>query len=102
MRNSRAIYIERLTEIILEIIFYLSRVPSHLDATLNKSYLRLATLREKISRREYYRFEIIKIIIKLVNTILLDILFVTYDYESLSYKLNILKFIKKLKPTSYY
>ena len=77
-------------------------MPSSLDTSSSEGHLRLATLREKISRREYYRFEIIKIIIELVNTLPLDLLVITYDYESLSHRLNTVKFIKKLKPTEYY
>jgi len=57
-------------------------MPPPLDTSLSKGYLRLDTLREKISRYEYYRFEIIKTIIDLVNAIPLYLLFVTYDYES--------------------
>ena len=57
-------------------------MPSPLDTSLSKGYLRLATLLEKISRREHYYSEIIKTIIDLVNAMPLDLLFITYDYES--------------------
>ncbi len=57
-------------------------MPPPLDTSSSEGCLRLATLREMISRREYYYSEIIKTIIDLVNAILLDLLFITYNYES--------------------
>lgn len=102
MYNSRAAYIGRQTEIILEISFSPNRVPSPLDASSSAGYLRLAALREKISRREHYRSEIIKKIIDLLNAMPLNLLFVTYNHESPSHRLNAVRFIKKLKPTRYY
>ncbi|MCJ1425255.1 hypothetical protein MMC29_003143 [Sticta canariensis] len=102
MRDSRAVYIGRQTETMSEITFSPSRVPSPLDAGSSESCLRLAALREKISRRERCRSEIIKMIVELANTMPLDLLFVTYDHESLSHRLNAVKFVKNLNPTGYY
>ena len=102
MRNSRAAYIGRQTEIMSEITFSLSRVPSTLDADSIEDCLRLAALREKISRREHCHSEIIKMIVELANAMPLDLPFVTYDHESPSHRLNALKFVKKLKPTGYH
>ena len=101
-RDSRAAYIGRQTEIMSEITFYLSRVPSPLDAASNKGCLRLAALQEKISRREHCRSEIIKMIVELANTMPLDLPFVIYDHESPSHRLNALNFVTKLKPTGYH
>ncbi len=102
MRDSRAAYIGRQTEIMSEITFSPSRVPSPLDAGSSEGCLRLAGLREKISRREHCRSEIIKMIVELANAMPLDLPFVTYHHESPSHRLNAVKFIKKLKPTGYY
>ena len=102
MRNSRAAYIGRQTEIMSEITFSLSRVPSTLDAGSIKDCLRLAALREKISRREHCHSEIIIMIVELANAMSLDLPFVTYDHESPSHRLNALKFVKKFKPTGYH
>jgi len=77
-------------------------VPFPLDAGSSEGCLRLAALREKISRREYCRSEIIKNIIDLLNAMPLDLLFVTYDYDSPSYRLNAVRFVKELKPTGYH
>ena len=95
MRDSRAAYVRRQTEIMSEITFYLSRVSYPLDAVSNEGCLRLAALREKISRREHCHFKVIKMIIGLANAMPLDIPFVTYDHESPFHRLNALKFFKK-------
>lgn len=102
MHDSRAAYIGRQTETMSEITFSPSRVPSPLDAGSSESCLRLAALREKISRRGRCRSEIIKMIVELAYTMPLDLPFVTYDHESPSHRLNAVKFVKKLKPTGYY
>ena len=102
MRDSRAAYIGRQTEIMSEITFFLSQIPSPLDAGSSEHCLRLAALREKISRREHCRSEIIKMIVELANTLPLDLPFVTYDHESSSHRLNAFKFVKNLKPTGYH
>ena len=102
MRKSRAAYIGRQTEIMSEITFFLSQMPSPLDAGSSEGCLQLAALREKISRREHCRSEIIKMIVELANTLPLDLPFVTYDHESPSHRLNAVKFVKKLKPTGYH
>lgn len=67
MCDSRAAYIGRQTEIMSEITFFPSRVPSLLNAGSSEGCLWLTTLREKISRREHCRSEIIKMIVELVN-----------------------------------
>lgn len=85
-----------------EITFSPSRVPSALDAGSSEGCLRLAALREKISRREHCRSEIIKMIVDLANAMPLDLPFVTYDHESPSHRLNALKFVEELKPTGYH
>ena len=85
-----------------EITFSLSRVPSPLDASSREDCLRLAALWEKISRREHYRSEIVKMIVELANAMPLDLPFVTYDHESPSHRFNTAKFGKKLRPTGYY
>lgn len=102
MRNNRAAYIGRQIKIISEITFFLSQMPSPLDADSNEGCLRLAALREKISRREHCRSEIIRMIVELANTLPLDLPFVTYNHESPSHRLNAVKFVKKLKPTGYH
>lgn len=102
MRNNRAAYIGRQTEIMSEITFFLSQMPSPLDAGSSEGCLRLAALREKISRREHCRSEIIKIIVELANTLPLDLPFVTYDHESQFHRLNAVNFMKKIKPTGYH
>lgn len=102
MRNNRAAYIGRQTEIMSEITFFLSQMPSRLDADSSEGCLRLAALREKISRREHCRSEIIRMIVELANTLPLDLSFVTYSHESPSHRLNAVKFVKKLKPTGYH
>ncbi len=100
--DSRAAYIGRPTENMSEITFSPSRVPSPLDASTSEGCLRLATLREKISRREHCRSEIIKKIIDLLNAMPLGLPFVTYDYDSQFHRHNTIRFVKKLKPTGYY
>ena len=84
-----------------EITFSFSRVPSPLDAGSSKGCLRLAALREKISRREHYRSEIIKMIVELANAVPLDLPFVTYDHENQFHRLNAVNFMKKIKPTGH-
>jgi len=86
----------------LEITFSLSRVPSPLDASSREGCLRLAVLREEVSRREHYRSEIIKMIVGLASNIPLDLPFVIYDYKSLAHRLNAVEFMKRLKPTGFY
>lgn len=81
MRNNRAAYIGRQTEIMSEITFFLSQMPSPLDADSSEGCLWLAALREKISRREHCRSEIIRMIVELANTLPLDLPFVTYSHE---------------------
>ena len=102
MRNSRAAYIGRQAEIMSEITFSPSRVPSSLDASLSKGCLRLAAMREKISRSEHCRSNIIKKTVKLASIMPLDLLFVTYDHGNQFYRLNAINFIKKIKPTGHY
>ena len=102
MRDSRAAYIDRQVEIMSEIIFSSSRVSSPLNADSSEGCLRLTALREKISRREHCRFEIIKMIVELTNVMSLDLSFVTYDHESSSHRLNVIKFVKKLNSIDYY
>ncbi|KAL2038392.1 hypothetical protein N7G274_008731 [Stereocaulon virgatum] len=77
-------------------------MPSPQDTGSSEGCLRLAALREKISRREHFRSEIIKTIVELANAMPLDLPFVTYDHESPSHRLNAVKFVKKLNPTGYY
>ncbi len=67
MCDSRAAYIERQTEIMSEIIFFPSWVSSLLNADSSENCLWLTTLRKKISRREHCCFEIIKMIVELIN-----------------------------------
>ena len=100
--DSRAAYIGRQSEIISEITFSLSRVPSPLDASSREGYLRLAALREEVSRREHCRSEIIKMIVGLASDIPLDLPFVIYDYKSPAHRLNTVEFVKRLKPTGFY
>ena len=102
MCDSRAAYIGRQTEIMSEITFSPNRVPFPLDAGSSEGCLRLAALREKISRREHCRSEIIKNIIDLSNAMPLDLPFVTYDHDSPSHRLNAVRFVKELKPTGYH
>lgn len=102
MRDSRAAYIGRQAEIMLEITFSPSRVPSPLDTSSSEGYLQLAAMQEKISRSENYRSNIIKKTVELVSTMPLDLLFMTYDYENQLYRLNTINFMKKIKPTGYY
>ncbi len=97
MRDSRAAYIGRQAKIMLEITFSLSRIPSSLDIDSSESCLRLIALREKISRCEHYRSKIIKMIVELANVMSLDLPFLIYDHESSSHRLNVVKFVKKLK-----
>lgn len=65
MRDSRAAYIGRQTEIMSEITFSPSQVPSPLDAGSSEGCLQLAAMREKISRTEHCRSNIIKKIVDL-------------------------------------
>lgn len=102
MRDSRVAYIERQIEIMLEIIFSSSRMPSPLNIDSNEDCLRLIELRKKISRREHCRFKIIKMIVELTNAMSLDLSFVTYYHKSSSHRLNVVKFIKNLKSIEYY
>ena len=85
-----------------EIIFSPSRVPSPLDAGLSEGCLRLAAKREKISRSEYCRSNIIKKTVELASIMSLDLPFVTYDYGNQFYRLNAINFMKKIKPTGYH
>ncbi len=41
-------------------------------------------------------------IVELTNAMSLDRAFVTYDHKSPSHRLNVVKFVKKLKSTRYY
>ena len=102
MRNNRAAYIGRQTEIMSEITFFLNQMPSPLDAGSSEGCLWLAVLREKMLHREHCCSEIIKMIVELANTLPLDLPFVTYDHESPSHRLNAVKFVKKLKSTGYH
>ena len=100
--DSRAAYIGRQSEIMSEITFSPSRVPSPLDAGSSEGCLRLAALREEISRREHCRSEIIKMIVDLASAMPLDLPFVTYEQDSQFHRHNAIRFVKKLKPTGYY
>lgn len=102
MRDSRAAHIERQVEIMSEITFSLSRVPFPLNTGSRKSCLRLTTLRKKILRREHCHSEIINMIVELTSVMSLDLSFVTYDHESSFHRLNVVKFVKKLKPIEYH
>ncbi len=102
MCDSRAAYIGRQIEIMLEITFSFNRVPSPLNASSNKGCLRLTAFWEKISRREHCRSKIIKKIIDLSNAMSLNLSFVTYNYDNLFHRLNVVKFVKKLKPIRYH
>ena len=102
MRDNRVAYIKRQIEIMLKIIFYLSRVLFTLNVASNESSFRLIALRKKISRRKHCRFEIIKMIVELTNVMSLDFSFVTYDRESSFYRFNAFKFLKKLKSIDYH
>ena len=102
MRDSRAAYVKRQTEIMSEIIFFSSRVPSPLDVGSSEGCLRLAAMREKISRSEHCRFNIIKKIVELASTMPLDLPFVTYDHENQFHRLNAVNFMKKIKPTGHH
>ena len=73
-----------------------------LEASSTQDCLRLATLREKISRRERCRSIIIKKVIELANSKPLDFPFVTYDQESPIHRLNALKFVQLLQPIGHY
>jgi len=96
MRDSRAAYIGRQIEIMSEIIFSPSRVPSPLNAGSSEGCLRLAALLEKISRREHCHSEITKTIVDLANAMSLDLPFMTYDHESQFHRLNAITFVKKI------
>ena len=102
MCDSRATYTGRQTEIISETTFPPSQMPPPLDAGSSEGCLRLAALREKISRREHCRSEIIKTIVDLASAMPLDLPFMTYDHESQFHRLNAITFVKKFKLTGYY
>lgn len=103
MRDSRAAYIGRQTEIMSEITFspIVGCLPLWMLVQVRVVFA-LVVLREKISRRKHCRSEIVKMMVELANAMPLDLPFVTYDYESPSHPLNAVKFIKKLKPTGHY
>lgn len=96
MRDNRAAYIGRQTEIMSEISFSPSRVPSPLDASSSEGCLRLTASLEKISRRKHCHFEITKTIVDLANAMSLDLSFMTYDHESQFHRLNAIIFVKKI------
>ena len=102
MRDSRAAYIKKQTEIMSEIIFSFSRVSSTLNVNSIENYFRLIALRKKISRRKHCHFEIIKMIVELINVMSLNLSFVTYGHESSFHRLNAFKFVKKLKFIDYH
>ena len=102
IQDSRAAYIGKQTEIMSEITFSPSRVPSPLDAGSNEGCLRLAAMREKILRSEHCRSNIIKKIIELASTMPLDLPFVTYDHENQFHRLNAVNFMKEIKSTGHY
>ena len=102
MRDSRAAYIGRQAEIMSEITFSPSRVPSPLDAGSSEGCLRLAAMREKISRSEHCRSNIIKKTVELASIMPLDLPFVTYDHGNQFHRLNAINFMKKIKPTGHY
>ena len=102
MRDSRAAYIGRQAEIMSEITFSPSRVPSPLDAGLSEGYLRLAAMREKISRSEHCRSNIIKKTFELASILPLDLPFVTYDHGNQFHRLNAINFMKKIKSTGHH
>ncbi len=82
MCNSRAAYIVQKTKLILELTFFFAKVPFFLDPCLDKDCLQLVALFEIMLRRERYCVKIIRSIVKLINAMLLDTLFTTYNYES--------------------
>ncbi len=102
MSNSRAAYIGRQTELMLEITSSLARAPSHSDSHPRKDCLRRATQLELISRREHCRAEIIKNIVELADIMPLDIPFMIYDHDNHLHRLNATIFLKWLRPTVYY
>ena len=102
MRDSRAAYIKRQAEIMSEITFSPNRVPSPLNADLSEGCLRLTAMREKISRSEHCRSNIIKKIVELASAMPLDLPFVTYDHENQFHRPNAIIFMKKIKPTGHH
>ena len=101
IRDSRVAYIGGEAEIMSEITFSPSRVLSPLDTGSSEGCLRLAAMREKISRSEHCRSNIIKKIVELASIMPLDLLFVTYDHENQFHRLSAVNFMKKIKPTGH-
>lgn len=101
MGNSRAAYIGRQSELILQITSSLNRISSHEDQFQWKTCLRLATQLELVSRREHCRAEIVKAIVELADTILIDMPFMMYDHDSHFHQLNATAFLKRLRPTAH-
>ena len=99
--DKRATYIGKQAEVLLEITYSPSQITGPPEASSTPGCLRLAVLRENISRCEHYPSNIIKKIVKLADAMPLDLPFVIYDRESPFYRLNAVTFIKKLKPTGY-
>ena len=95
MCAKRAIYIERRTEVLSDIIYSTSPTPYPLEAGSSLDCLRLAALREKMLHREHCRSNIIQKIVELASTIALDFSFLTYDHENSFHQLNAVKFLKK-------
>lgn len=97
MRNNHVVYIKKQIEIISKITFFFNRIPFFLNINSNENCFQLIAMRKKTSRNEHYHFNIIKKIIKLINIILLNLLFVIYDHEKQFYRFNIINFMKKIK-----
>ena len=80
--DKRATHMARQAEVLSEYTYSPSQITCPPEASSTPDCLRLAALREKISRREHYRASIIKKIVKLADTMPLDLPFVTYDHEN--------------------
>ena len=102
MSNSRAAYIERQIELMLEITSSLVRASFHSNSHSRKNCLWRATQLELISRREHCRVEIIKNIVELIDIMSLDISFMIYDHDNHLHRLNATIFLKWLRLTVYY
>ena len=102
MRGSDAAYIARQTKLMSELTFSFVKARSLSNFYSDKNYFQLIALLEIMLRRERCRVKIIKNIVELVNAVLLNSSFMTYDHESYLYQLNVVAFLKDVKSTSHY
>ena len=100
--NSRAAYIVRQTKLMSELTFSFVKVLFFSDSCSDKDCLWLVALFEIMLRRERCHVKIIRSIVELINAVLSDSSFITYNHESHLHQLNVVAFLKDIKLTSYY